>query len=422
VRAYLPSSLLDGVLVFNLYLVAIFFSRTFEFFPGGKTLVNSYMFASNVVFMLLAILLHPTARNFIIAMATFLFVELMVFILNFDLKLYAASLASFPALFSCGLLALYARRYSLERAMRMLFTACFGYMLTFLYFHYSIDAYQIALARAHGLETGSSIMIAHGVDSTAIADAAFRIAVSAIHLAFGFFYALEQYRTRRSLGWLGVTLLFGFCIAVCDFRFMMAAIVLTALVSFVPMAAATKLRAGLAFVFVTIIGSAILALLSINVYGLLQSDATGLIRFFEADTAIDFIRSYPLLGTGLYGTAADLVTVYGNSVLAPSDIGYLGELLQFGLVGLLLLLGCNVLTYRFVQSVQEQRIADIAIPRTLISVFLFTVIMEVTSTFLWEEGGALLLALSVAYLGRTARAPSRRARPATVRIPASARA
>ncbi|MBA2935949.1 hypothetical protein HZF05_17860 [Sphingomonas sp. CGMCC 1.13654] len=421
-HAYLPTTLLDGILVFNLFLVAIFFSRTFEFFPGGKSLVNTYMFASNAIFLVLAVMLHPTARNFIIAMATFIFIELMVFVLHFGLKFYAASLASFPGLFSCGLIAIYARQYPLDRAMRMIFAACFAYALTFLHFHYSIDAYQLAVARSHGLETGSSIMIAHGVEGTSVSDAAFRIAVSAIHLAFGFFYALEQYRARRSTTWLGITLFFGFCIAICDFRFMMAAILLTAVISFIPLSRATKLKAGMGFILVTLIGSAVLAIFSFNIYGVLQSDATGLVRYYEAEIAFDFIHAYPLLGTGLYGTADDLASVYGNSILAPSDIGYLGEFLQFGMLGLLLLLLCNMLVYRFVKSAGGRPDSDIVIGRTLTSLFLFVAIMQTTSTFLWEEGGALILALSIGYASRSVLSRRPRVRAAAARVPAGTKA
>ena len=390
--------LFDAALFIHMFILALIYSHSYAFL-GGASLFLYYAMAANFGFLALCLFRNLTAFLLVAVMLTIALFYLAVFSLNFGTPVSGRSLGALVGIFSAGAFGVYAQRFGLQRAIWILYLASLAYLVVFIYFTLKLDPYEIAQARK-GDDIIGAVRSAHGSDDRFQSEARFRIVVSGFNFAVGFFYSLAKARSFRSIRWVASLIAFSVAIVICDFRFQLASFILLGLFSITPLNLRTKTIVGAVVTGVFMIAVLACAIFQANMYDFFQADQTGAVRVGEALLANSVFLHYPIFGTGYYSVSDDLTLVYGSNFMALSDIGYLGELLQFGIFGFVLLFLCNLFVSLFALRVVQQPQIDMATKRTLVDLWLFVAMTELLSTYLWEEAGGMLLALSIGYVSR----------------------
>jgi hypothetical protein len=405
-------SFLDVACVGQMYLISLILSLTFVIYDKRPQFLIPALVV-NLAFLALCFLRNFRVAVVMVGIMLGIALSVVVFTIKVGVPFNVSQVGSYAAPFSLGLVGVYAARYPLPRALKMLFIASVLYAATFLYLHYSINVDAILQARR--LERGAMAGFIQSHATLSGGDVSFRIFASDMHLAIGLFYSLAKFRdpgTRRKGLWGASACVFVFCFSISDFRFAQATALLLIVCSFLPIGQLAKIRVSAASTSFVMLMILIFSAFNINLYALFENDITGGTRYNEAKMAIEMFAANPLLGIGLAGNAEDMMLVVGHGTFAASDIGYLGMLCRFGLIGYAILYIGNMLMHRFVEQLQRNPQVDAATRRSLVDLLLYVMITQLLSTFVLDGGGALLLVFAIAYSGKQAAAGLKRRRAA----------
>lgn len=397
----LSLSYMDIILMVEVFLLAFVYSGSEAFFPGLRTPVYYLSLAIALIFIPLSFSKSKVAGAAGVGILLTLLGYMFLFTLNYGTTFTGEMIASFTGLLTVGLFAYHAAQSDLRHTLFLFFIACCVYLGLYFFVVLTLDVMSLVKTQMAGGEIARSIMRTHDSGVAGSGNTAFRIRISAIHMSFGLFYSLamiqeRNYALKRSF-WIGSAVLFGAAVLMSDFRYMLAIVVATIILHLLPIRIAIKASAVLAANVVSIITFMFFALMSINAFVFMANDSTGYVRVQEVNLALEIIEKYPLLGMGLWNNASDFTIVFGAQFMAPSDIGYFGEIMQHGLLGLFLILISNFVIFLLTLRLGRDPFALLE-ARTILMAFAFIVGMQIMTTLLWESGGSLILALSIAYL------------------------
>ncbi len=383
--------LIDCLYVFQVLLLAAGFSQAYTFFPGSRPLFLYPILAINMFFLVVGLIKLNRSSIFMVFVLALILFYSMLFSAHFGTTLTLAKPASFGGIMSIALLGVVAHYRSLDKALSLTATGCVLYLLLFFYLRSTIDPAAIMAANKIGEQTNQSIMAAHGS-----AGDTFRIRVSVLHIVFGLTYYLANLKQKVSIKSVIFVTAFISTVILSDYRFMMVSAAVVGLAIFFPLPVSAKSKiclfvAALAMVFVLASSS-----ISFNYYHLTAVDKSSSARAEEAELAMAWFSKYPLFGIGQYSESSDIDLLSEGRNLFISDLGLMGELLQYGILGYILLFISFMFMNYFVSGLSRFRYSIIS-QDILLGSFVFVVMYELTGTFIWAGGGGFILAIMVGY-------------------------
>jgi hypothetical protein len=395
-------NLLDIMLFTQMFLLALYYSGSYYFFEQYRSALFQGIFAIDALFIVAALPFTP-----VVALSSALIILIVVgyqavFTFNYGTAFTGAYIGSFPCLYAAGLFALHARRRTLARALGIIYAASLLYLFVYLYLRHSIDPYTIMKQQLAGGEGVSrAVARAHGSAGAASGQTEYRIRISGFHQAFVLFYSIALLRVRRGtlprVGWTLSALFAGYCLAVADYRFNLACVGLAVLIGLLPAVRVTaKAASALAIALISVVVTTVCGFTSLNPFTLFAGDETGMFRANEFAPAMQQFRRFPVFGIGLPGSSDDYTTAFEGTQVFPSDLGYFGELLQHGVIGMMLLFVSHVLVFLLIVRA-TRRFGPGVESRVILDCFVFTVLTEFVVTSMWEAASGLLVSLAIAY-------------------------
>ena len=404
-------TLFDLLFVADLVLMALIYSQSTTFFPAMvASLILYTCFAINVITALLSLRFNFFAGIIAILIILIIIGYQIVFHLQFHDQFTGKQIGGYPGLCAVGLFSIAMDRRGLDATLQAIYASCLIYLLIYLYLLHSLDAYAImADQQEGGKNVVHAVLRAHGSAAASSGETEYRIMASGFHLAYALLYPLcvfgtHQRRASRALLVAGI-LLATYCLWKSDFRFNLFCTIIAAIAVMLPVIS-TSSKAILAFIFymASTVGVILAWVFRINPYALFSSDASGAARMSELDAAIRVSHDVPLFGTGLPSDFSDYQTLFGSSTVAPSDIGYFGELLQYGFVGLLFLAVSHLVIFRLIMRAGRS-LGSSGSQRVLLGCFVYMLMADLMMTVVLDGGGSLILSLALVCLWIPLRAP-----------------
>ncbi len=223
-----------------------------------------------------------------------------------------------------------------------------------------------------------------------------RLVLSTPYIAFGLTYALSAMREKFKITHLVGAVLFVLSILLSNYRYMMVALVPSiAVVYLYPLYKYIRWMVPVVF----LIGTGVMISGAfdkrVNIYSVFSKDQSGLARVIEYDGAKDVISHHLFFGLGIPSSREDMEAIVKLAhPLFYDDIGPMGVLCGFGLIGLIgyLALGLAVSNFR-ISTTTKPASWEIA----LLGVGLFMTIYSFTAPTFWGEDGSVFAALILAY-------------------------
>jgi len=389
---------LDVIFVAHMYLLALILAFAYVLL-GTRQLFLISALGIDMIFIVICFWRNMKAAVIAASVIAYLLFSIFIFYFKIDVPASYAQVGSYVIMYSIGIYGVMAAQRPLSHILKLMFIASCLYAITFLYLRQSINVDAILHAKTTGQSDAvTGYMFTH--EASTGGDIGFRIYVSDMNLAIGTFYALSQWKRTWRWYWAAAAIFFIYCSYISDFRFATATVFLLSVGLFAPVSHKMQIRVATVVMAGTMLLTLGSALLSFNYYDFVRHDVTGMIRAYEADVAITGFRDNPFLGFGLAGNAEDMYLVVGNFGFAPSDIGYLGMLCRFGLIGYVLLFCCNMIMLRFAETVCAKKAISEATKNCLVALTSYVILTQALSTYVLDGGGGLLFALAIAYWGQ----------------------
>lgn len=391
---------MDAMLIVQIVLIGCVIGRYQQFFPGYESYFYIFCFFLNIAGMGIAIFLAPYAAAVAAIFWSIAAFFLAVFAIRFGTPISGVSLGTYAPIFTAGLLGAHLALGSAKRTMAVIYLGCLGYLLIYLYIVRSIDAQTIFKMQMTGQDIATSIVRSHaGAEND---DAGYRVFNCGFFMAYAMFYPaamLPLVRGWRRILYAALAIAAFVCLWLADFRFNLICVFLSLMVGFVPIGVSLGVRARAVSVVAALLmtGLVAVALLGANFFQLLAFDASGMVRVIEAEYAMEMIPTGPIFGTGLFGRGEDWGTLWGSMQVAPSDIGWYGVLLQYGIMGCLIQLG---MLFAMAGMVRRLLAWSPRSPEAVIMLCCLAhlTVSQVITTVLWDGGGAIAAMLAIVFL------------------------
>lgn len=394
---------IDLAVFLELLLLAIVYSRLYSFFPNYRSVINIAAIVIPLLFVVPALYSRTISALYTIGILFILIFYQLWFSVIWNTPFTGSALGAFQGLALTAMIAVHARDRDPARFLVIMFMSCLVYLVLYLFFLKSIDASYISMQQSRGeSDFASSIMRTHASKNGDTTENSYRLVVSGVHLAFPFIYALSWLTVSRSaLGRLIATALLalsGYCLWVSDSRFNTATTLIAALSIFIPLPARLKGFSYFGIAVAGVFAYSVAAFANFNLFSFLSFDQSGVVRAQEFVAANPVFLSTPILGTGLWNTGDDLRVPYNGAFVAPSDLGWYGELLQHGVVGAVLLMLCYLAIPLLISRLGRSETGSRLSIRVLTSLSLYFALVQFVTTQLWEGAGAIFVSLTLAYI------------------------
>lgn len=395
-------SMMDVIVGVELFILALVYSRTYTFFPALRSPLNWAAFVIPLAFVLPAFILRLQSALITIGIVIILFAYQLWFASLWHTPFTGTALGTYQGLLLTAMIAMHARRGDPSRFLTIFFVAALCYLALYLYLYWSIDAEQIRNAQMQGNDDfASSIRRTHDSRGGYNAESEYKVGTSGAIMAFlvlySFAWALLERQSGKRLAALTVFGFSAYALWVADSRWNTVCTISACAILITPIGARVRSYAAAIFAAVGIAVYTIAAFTSFNIFSFVANDATGAARFEEFNVANPVFLRTPVVGVGLKNGAQDYGAVFQGNVFT-SDLGWYGEMIQTGVIGMLLLLASHWLMARFVARLAGLR--NYALTVNAASAYLcYLVCVQFITPQLWEGAGAILLCWSLAFFG-----------------------
>jgi hypothetical protein len=395
-------SLMDVIVGVELFILALVYSRTYTFFPALRSPLNWAAFVIPLAFVLPAFILRVQSALITIGIVLILFSYQLWFALLWHTPFTGTALGTYQGLLLTAMIAMHARQGDPSRFLTVFFVAALCYLTLYLYLYWSIDSEQIRYAQMQGNDDfASSIRRTHDSRGGYNDESEYKIGTSGAIMAFLVLYSfawtlLERKNWRR----LAAFALFGlstYALWVADSRWNTFSTIFACAMLLVPVGARLRSYSAVIVAATGISVYAIAAFTSFNVFSFIGNDATGAARLEEFNAANAVFLRTPIAGVGLKNSGEDYGSVFQGDVFT-SDLGWYGEMIQTGVIGMLLLFANHWLMARFVTRLARTRNNALAVNSVSAYLFYLACVQFITPQ-LWEGAGAILLCWVLAFVG-----------------------
>lgn len=397
-------SLFEAVFLFQLVLLSLVYSQATSFYENLTSPLFYTCLLINVFFALTEV-----QKNFLASGITFFIIAIIlgyqaVFSIQYGTEFTGKFLGTFPGLCMAGVFSVSLRRQGIKSTLFIIYISCIIYLFIYLYLLNSIDAYAVMQQQmVGGKDVSHAILRAHGSETAASGHTEYRIKTSGFHMAYALLYPICMFSTQRR--WiirsaLAIGAAFAtYCLWKADFRFNLLATLIGAITIIIPTIPGRLKEIGaFSFLVLNLFLTILFWIIDLNPYKIFSGDETGAVRISEFEAGMAAFRHVPLFGTGLPGKGEDYQLPFGNSIVAPSDIGYFGELIQHGVFGIILLFFSHWIIFRII-IIAGRHVEIRAAQSLMLGIFVYTVFAEILMTVLWEGGASIILSLAIAALG-----------------------
>ncbi len=397
-------TLIDIVIGIELFLLIVIQSRTNTFFPVITTsFLNRLTFFISIAFLPLAIVRYPYAVAATVGLIGLIIGYQYWFASLWSTEFSGLLLGSYQPLLLAPMVALISARFPASRFVKIFFLAAIVHLILYLFLYLTLDVDMIRYQAMSGQEAlRGAIRRTHEAAGTTMQYSEFKIGTSGSAMSFLVLYSIAHLYGLRGL-WprigmvvLAVLSLYGMWVS--DSRWNAASTLVALLALLIPVG--SRVRAWLGF---GIAASAILlwiaaATAPFNLFSLTSSDRSGNARALEFEAANPVLRQNLKLGIGLPNQDGDLDAVFSEAVYI-ADLGYYGDLLTTGLVGVALVLLAFWTIARFTGDLSatapNERVA-----RFLSAYLVYLAMVQIVTPQLTSGVGGVFLSLALGYLGR----------------------
>ncbi|WP_022674756.1 O-antigen ligase family protein [Novosphingobium sp. B-7] len=394
---------LDIIIGVELFLLIVMVARTYTFLPFLTfTILSWTTLLLSLAFLPFALTRLPYAGFALIAMFAIIFGYQYWFASVWHTRFTGALIGSYQPLFLTPMAAILSVRFPASRFLRIFFIAAIVHLFIYIFLYQTLDANMIRHLATSGQEAlqGQLRRTHDAAASGSYSD--FKIATSDSAMAFVVLYSISHLYGQRSLwaraGMAALAALSVYGLIVSDSRWNTAATVAGLLMLAIPMGSRVRAWLGFAIAAAGIAMVIIAASLPFNPFSLMASDSSGIARALQFDTANPVFWQTPILGIGLPNQANDLDSVFTDTVYV-ADLGYFGDMLGTGFVGILLILLAFWYMARFTGDLSAGE-ANQRAARFLSAFLIYLAIEQIFSPQLTVGLGGVFLSLSLAYIGR----------------------
>lgn len=394
---------LDIVIGIELFLLIVMVARTYTFLPFLSFSILSWTtLLISVAFLPFALARLPYASIAMIAMFSIILGYQYWFASVWHTRFTGALIGSYQPLFLMPMAAILSVRFPASRFMRIFFIAAIVHLFVYVFLYQTLDASMIRHLAMSGQEALQGQLRRTHDAAAGDSYSDFKIATSDSAMAFVVLYSISHLYGLRGLwaraGMAVLAALSVYGLIVSDSRWNTAATMAGLAVLAIPMGSRVRAWLGFAIAAAAIALSVIAAALPFNPFSLIAGDSSGNARALQFDTANPVFWRTPVLGIGLPNQSGDLDAVFTGTVYV-ADLGYFGDMLGTGFVGILLILFAFWYMARFTGDLSagesNQRAA-----RFLSAFLVYLAIEQIFSPQLTIGLGGVFLSLALAYVGR----------------------
>ncbi|MES3046689.1 hypothetical protein [Sphingomonas faeni] len=399
-----PFTVLDIVIGIELFLLIVIASRTYTFFPFlPVSLLNRLSFVIPIACLPLVLVRHPYAGVATIGILAIVLSYQYWFASLWGTQFTGSGIGSYQALLLAPLAALLSARFPASRFVRIFFAAAVVHLFVYLLLYLTLDVNMIRQQAMSGdRDLQGAIRRTHeAAASTSIEYSDFKIGTSGAAMSFVVLYAISHlYGIRRLLPRLGMAVLAALSLYgmwVSDSRWNTASTLVALVLLAIPMG--SRARAWLGFSTAALAAAIWIAAASapFNPFSL-SSDRSGSARALEFEAANPVLRHTLPLGIGLPNQDGDLEAVFSENVFI-GDLGYYGDLLTTGLIGVALVVLAFWLIARFIGDLARTEPNE-RLARFLSAYLVYLAVVQIITPQLTSGIGGVFLSLAIAYLGR----------------------
>lgn len=397
-------TVLDVIIGIELFLLIVIASRTYTFFPFlPVSLLNRLTFVIPMAYLPLVFF-----RHLYVGVAT---IGLLLIVLGYQYwfaslwgtQFTGSGIGSYQPLLIAPLAALLSARFPASRFVRVFFIAAVVHLLIYLFLYLTLDASTIRQQAMSGEQSlQGAIRRTHDAVGSGMEYSDFKIGTSGAAMSFIVLYAISHlYGIRRIWPRLGMALLAALSLYglwVSDSRWNTASTLIALVALAIPIG--SRARAWLGFSIAALAAAIWISAASapFNPFLLTASDRSGSARALEFEAANPVLRQTLPLGIGLPNQDGDMGVVFSEDVFI-GDLGYYGDLLTTGLVGILLVVLSFWLIARFTGDLAKTEPNE-RLARFLSAYLVYLAVVQIITPQLTSGVGGVFLALALAYLGR----------------------
>lgn len=403
-------SLMDVIVGVELFILAIVYSRTYTFFPALRSPLNWAAFLIPLAFVLPAFILRLQSALITIAVVLILFGYQIWFASLWHTPFTGTALGTYQGLLLTAMIAMHARREDPSRFLTIFFVAALCYLALYLYICASINPEEIRSAQIQGSgDFASSIRRTHDSRGGYNLESQYKVGTSGAVMSLLVLYSLGWTLGARST-WKrasAITLLMisSYAIWIADSRWNLLSTLIACVLLLIPLGARVRSYLAIAVAAGGIAIYTAAAFTSFNMFSLVAKDVTGAARVNEFYAANPVFLRTPVAGIGIKNSENDYDAVFQADVYA-SDLGWYGNLIQTGIIGMLLLLLCHGMIARFATRLSRAPGGLMAANITSAYLFYLACVQFITPQ-LWGGAGAVVLCWALANVGvLNFRAPS----------------
>lgn len=394
---------LDLVVAIELFILALIYSRTYTFFPAFKSPLNWLAILIPLAFVVPAIFMRPYAAIVTGAVAVILLAYQLWFASLWGTAFTASALGTYQGLLLAAMIAVHARNRGPSRFLAIFFIAALCYLALYFLLYATIDAKAIMLQQMQGEgDFASAIRRTHDSRGGPLSQNEYKIGTSGVIMTFMVLYSLALAVSTRNIGVrvvAGVLLaITTYGLVISDSRFNFLATVIAAILVLIPISGKWRSYLSLWVAGLGIVGYSISAFANVNLFSLINFDFSGQARVDQFEVANPVFLITPILGIGLKNEGEDFKAVFKGDVFV-TDLGWYGDLLQSGVIGMLLLFICYYLIVRLIQRLPRTRENALS-SLVLSSMLAYLVCVQFLTPQLWSGAGSIILSIAFAYVGK----------------------
>jgi hypothetical protein len=395
-------SLMDVIVGVELFILALVYSRTYTFFPTLRSPLNWAAFMIPLAFVLPAFILRLQSALITIGIVIILFAYQLWFASLWHTPFTGTALGSYQGLLLTAMIAMHARRGDPSRFLTIFFVAALCYLALYLYLCASINPEAIRIAQMQGSgDFASSIRRTHDSREGYIVESEYKVGTSGAIMSFLVLYSLGWSLTARGIvtKMTAITALALSCYAIwiADSRWNLLSTLIACVVLLIPFGARLRSLVAVAVAAAGIAIYTVAAFTSFNIFSFIAKDVTGAARVSEFYAANPVLLRMPVSGIGIKNSADDYDTVFQGDVFT-SDLGWYGDLIQTGVIGMLVLLFCHWVIARFAARLSRTP-GEIAAANIVSAYLIYLACVQFITPQLWGGAGSILLCWSLAYVG-----------------------
>lgn len=386
--------IMDLVVAVEVFILAITYSRTYTFFPEARSALNLTAAILPLAFVVPALFSRIYAALISIAIVAVLLLYQFWFSALWGTPFTATAFGTYQALLVTAMVAIYGRNGDPSRFLAVCFAALLCYLALYLYLYWSIDPAHVMRQQMKGeADFAAAIRRTHESRSGSMYQSEYKIGTSGAVMAYLVLYSSALLVSAKGVGKKLVAFLLValalYALWIADSRFNMAATLVAVVVLMLPIGARFRAYGGASLATAGIVAYVIAAFSNYNIFALFANDQSGAERAAQFLIANPVFLGTPFLGVGLKNAGEDYAAVFNGDVFT-ADLGWYGELVQTGLLGMALLLFCHWFMARFVVRLSRERPGALA-ARMAGAYLVYLACVQFITPQLWEGAGAIFL-------------------------------